>query len=86
MSQSLEALEAQKSSRSFDRVHGAEDFSQQGTVLRPFLQVCEPPLHAVQPFLALRDKFFSQVVHILYIGRRPLTISATQLAFIRRTR
>src|ERR1700757_3068422 len=79
--QLLQAVEAQKSRRAFDRVHGAEDFSQQSGIIRPRLELSQAPFHPVQPFLALRNKFFRQVVHTSYIGRATLTISATRTCY-----
>ena len=84
--QLLQPVESQKSRRPFDRVHGAEDLPQQSGIIGPRLELSQAPFHPVQPFLALRNKFFRQVVHISYIGRTTLTISPTRLAIIRRTR
>jgi hypothetical protein len=67
-------------------MYSAKDLSQQFGVGGTRLQFGEALLHPVQPFLALRDKFFSQVVHNCYIGRWPLTISATRLAIVFGTR
>ena len=86
MRQLLQPVEAKKSRGPFDRVHRAEDLAQQSGIIGPRLKLSQAPLHAVQPFLALRYKFFRQVVHISYIGRTTLTISATRLAIIHRTR
>jgi hypothetical protein len=67
-------------------MHGAEDLAQQAGILGPRLELRQAPFHAVEPFLALRIKLFGQVVHICYIGRTPLTISATRLAIAPGTR
>ena len=67
-------------------MNSAKYLSQQPGIAGPHLQLGQAPLHAVQPFLALCDKFSSQVVHISYIGRATLTISAARLAIVSYTR
>ena len=87
MSQLLQPFEPKKPCRPFDRVHRAEDLSHQLlSISGPRLKLSQAPLHPVQPFLALCDKFFSQVVHTSLIGRIHLSISLQPLAIIPRTR
>jgi hypothetical protein len=86
MRQLLQPVEPKKSRRPFNRMHGAEDLAQQSGVVGPRLELRQAALHAVKPFLALRNKLFGQVVHICYIGREPLTISAPRLAIASGTR
>ena len=58
MRQFLQPIESQKSRRPLDRMDGAEDLSQQSTIVRPHLQLGQAPFHPVQTLLALRNKLF----------------------------
>jgi hypothetical protein len=65
----FEAAEPEEARRSLDGVHGAEDFRQQLRVAGACFKVGEAPLHAVQAFPAFEQKFASEVVHEVVIGR-----------------
>ena len=60
----------EEAGRSLDGVHGVEDFRQQLRVAGASFEVGEAPLHAVQAFPAFEQKFASEVVHEVVIGRR----------------
>ena len=69
--QFLQALEAEKARGSLNGVHGAKDFAQQGSILRPLLELGQAPLHAVQAFLALDQELPRQFVHGSHSSGRP---------------
>ncbi len=74
MSQLLQPVKPQKPRRPLDRMHRAEDLSHQLlAIARPYLKLSQAPFHPVQPFLALRNKLFSQVVHTPLIGQSTLS-------------
>ena len=74
MSQLLQPFESKKPRRPFDSVYRAEDLSHQLlAIARPYLKLSQAPFHPVQPFLALRNKLFGQVVHNPLIGQSTLS-------------
>lgn len=59
MSQLFQSRKAEKSRCAFDGVYGSEDVANQlCAVLRPYLQLSQAPLHAVETFLTLSYEFF----------------------------
>ena len=55
--QLLQPLETQESGGPLNCVNRTKDIPDQSCILGPFLQIGQTALHAVQPFLALDQKF-----------------------------
>jgi hypothetical protein len=62
MGQLLQPLEAQKAGGALDRVHGAEDVSNQPCIIRPLFQFGQTALHAIKTFLALDQELPRQFI------------------------
>ncbi len=69
--QLFQPLEAQKPGGSLDRMHRAEDLSDQARILRTLFQVGQTALHAVQPLLALDQEFSRQFIHCVHSSAQP---------------
>lgn len=68
--QRFEAAEAEEAGGPLDGVYRPENLRQKLGIAGARLQISEAPLHAVEPLLAFKQEFASEVVHDELIGRR----------------
>ncbi len=86
MGKLFEPREAEKTSRSFDGMNGTKDLGNQSAgILWPGFELCKAPLHPVEAFLALSDKFQYQIVHIAFIGETSQSMNQPILAIALRS-